>query len=295
MDISDKKLLVTGVTGTLGERAAKKFLEEGATVIGLIRDRRNASKLIGLGINPVLGDLANKDSLVDVTENIDIIVHCAAYFGDELDEAIRSNITGVENIASVAKKSDVKKFIHISTTSVYGEPEDGFIEETSPIAVDHEEVYIHTKVRSEQILNYYIGRGLDVTILRPGAICAEENSYWGDRQITRMLESNTVNWVHPDDLVPWIHADNLVEMIGLVIKSGSIGEIYNAIDGNYAEETFRVRLVSALKKKLVVPDRLIDRPIYSNSRIIELGYTPIKSFEQTISNLEKIAVSRLKG
>jgi len=52
-------------------------------------------------------------------------------------------------------------------------------------------------------------------------------------------------------------------------------------------------LVTALGKKLKVPNRLIEHPIYSNSKIKELGYQPIKTFDQTVSNLEALAVSQL--
>jgi nucleoside-diphosphate-sugar epimerase len=293
MKIAGKKILVTGITGTLGERVAKRFLKEGAEVSGLIRDNINTNKYYDLGITPILGELTNQDSLIDATKNIDIVIHCAAYLGDDLDKALSSNVTGVENIASISIKSGVKKFIHISTLSVYGEPTEGYLDETRPIVQNHEDIYIDTKAQSEKILNYYKDKGLDLIILRPGAICAEENSYWGDRQITRMLKSNIVNWVHPDDIVPWIHADNLVEMINLVVLKGVSGEVYNAIDGNYPEEEFRVKLISALGKKLEVPSRLIERPVYSNAKIKELGYIPIKTFEQTVSNLEKLAINQL--
>lgn len=293
MNIKGKNILVTGVTGTLGERAAKRLLNKGAVVKGLIRDSKDMNKFRELGIVPVLGNLTNQESMVEATTDIDVVVHCAAYLGNNSDEAWSSNVIGVENIASASVSSGVKKFIHISTLSVYGEPTEGYLDETHPIVEENAEAYIVTKTRSEQILNTYKEKGLDFTILRPGAICAEENSYWGDRQITRMLKSNVVNWVHPGDIVPWVHAENLVEMIILAIVKGGNGEAYNAIDGNYEEKEFRVKLISALGKKLKVPNRIIECPIYSNAKIKALGYTPIKTFNQTIQNLERLASSYL--
>lgn len=66
MEISGKRILVTGVTGTLGERTAMRFLKEGAEVRGLIRDEKKANKFQDLGITPVLGELTNQDSLLEV-------------------------------------------------------------------------------------------------------------------------------------------------------------------------------------------------------------------------------------
>ena len=216
-----------------------------------------------------------------------------AYLGDDWNLAKDSNITGVENLASLSLEAGVQKFIHISTLSVYGHPAEGDLDETSPIVLKHEQAYPETKAESERILERYKESGLCVTTLRPGAICAEENSYWGDRQVTRMLATDVVNWVHPDDLVPWVHTDNLVEMIYLVSLKDVCGEVYNAIDGNYPEQEFRVKLISALGKKLCVPERAIERPVYSNTKIKELGYQPVRTFEKTLANLEKLGLSQL--
>lgn len=186
----------------------------------------------------------------------------------------------------------MKKFIHLSTLSVYGEPDEEFINETTPLATNQNAAYIKTKIQSEEVLNKYRTKGLDVIILRPGAICAEENSYWGDRQVTRMLETEHVNWIHPEDRVPWIHADNLAEMIDLVLTKGKSGDVFNAIDGNFPEEKFRVRLIQALGKTLQVPNRKAERSIYSNEKILALGYRLNKTFDQTVENLVHLALSK---
>lgn len=293
MEIVGNNILITGVTGTLGEKVAKRFFSEGANVKGLIRDKKYFKKYQDIGITPIIGELTDQKSLIEALKDIDIIIHCAAYLGNDSEIAMNSNVTGVDNIAKIALKAGVKKFIHISTLSVYGEPTEGFIDETTLIVQKHREVYVNTKSQSEQILNKYIKNGLDVIILRPGAICAEENSYWGDRQINRMLKTDIVDWVHPEDIVPWIHADNLVEMILLVLSKGVSNQVYNAIDGNFPEEEFRVRLIRALGKKFKIPNRLIERPFYSNTKIKEIGYQSIKTFDQTVSNLEALAVSQL--
>lgn len=293
MEIIGKNILVTGVTGTLGEKVAIRFINEGADVKGLIRDGNYFNKYRDSGITPIIGDLNDSEILFDVLKGIDIVIHCAAYLGNDLEEAVKSNVSGVDNLAKVSLAAGIKKFIHISTLSVFGEPTEGYFDETTPIIQQHQEVYVDTKSKSEQILNSYILKGLDVIILRPGAICAEENSYWGDRQINRMLKTDIIDWVHPEDIVPWIHVDNLVEMIYLVLSKGVSNQIYNAIDGNFSEEEFRVRLITALGKNLKVPNRLKERPVYSNTKIKELGYRPIQTFEQTISNLVSLAISQL--
>ena len=289
----EARILITGVTGTLGGRVARKFLNEGASVKGLVRNGKNTHLIQGLELQTIQGDLLHKDSLYKALQDVDIVIHCAAYLGDDYEEAINANICGVENIASISLELGIKQFIHISTTSVYGEPKEGFYDETNAMVKNHDDLYIKTKVQSERILNKYKEKGLHVIILRPGAICAEENSYWGDRQIIRMLNTKKVDWVHPMDIVPWIHADNLAEMIHLVCAKGENGEIYNAIDGNFQERSFRLKLINALGKEYQVPNRQAECAVYSNEKIKSLGYKPIKTFEETMINLSNLASSKI--
>ena len=157
--------------------------------------------------------------------------------------------------------------------------------ELSPLAVDHPAPYIQTKIRSEQILNDYAARGLDVRILRPGAICAEQDSHWGDRQVRRMQEADCVTWVHPDDLVNWVHADNIAEMVVLVLTRGKAGDVFHAVDANIPETDFRMRLIEASGKPYQIPDRAAERPTYATDKIKTLGYEPVRSFDDTMDAL----------
>lgn len=284
-----KSIFVTGLTGTLGERVAKRLIKDGHRVKGLIRNPNNYKYFVQLGIVPVIGDLNSRDVLFNELKDIDTVIHCAAYLGDDLNLATESNIRGVEVLASISLEQRVKKFVHISTISVYGEPSSGYYDEMSPLAKNHQDVYIQSKVESELVLNGFIDRGLDVIILRAGSICAESNSYWGDRQIDRMRNTDVVNWVHPEDMVPFVHANNLVEMIRLVLSKNISNQTFNAIDGNYSEKNFRVKLVEELGKELIVPNREIESPIYSNDKIKQLGYKPIQSFDRTMINLINLA------
>lgn len=288
MHIENRKILITGVTGTLGGRVASKMKNEGAEVIVLIRNQSLAQKFRDEGFVPLIGDLTDSTYLSKIMKGIDYVINCAAYLGEDTELAIASNITGVKFLAHAALDNSVKKFIHISTTSVYGEPQSGHLDEDSPLAYDHPETYISTKIRSEQILSAYNDKGLPVIILRSGAICAETNSYWGDNQVKRMLSCDNVTWVHPDDSVPWVHADNLAEMIYIALLDGIDGEVYHAIDLNVDDRHSRVQLAIAAKKKIIPPNRQVEKATYTVEKIREIGYRPLKTFEQTMNNLIKL-------
>ncbi len=287
MNINGKRVLVTGVSGTVGDRIAARFVREGASVTGLIRDVNHVSLLKKLNVEPVFGDLSDKSSIGAALEDVDYVVHAAAYLGNDWDLAKATNILGVKNLAEEALSAGVERFIHVSTLSVYGEPKASQVDESNPMASDHPEPYVFTKAESERILSSAMDKGLTCVILRPGAICAEQNSHWGDKQVERMKQVDTVTWLHPEDMIPWVHAENLAEMCMISCTNpNAVNQIYHAIDGNYRESDFRLKIAQAMGKSFQIPDREPERTIYVCDKIrAELGYRPVRSFEETVSAL----------
>lgn len=285
MNLKESTILITGMTGTLGLRVARRFLEEVREVRGLYRSQEQANKHSLNGVIAVIGELGNPASLVAALQGVDLLIHCAAYLGDDPDLAEEANVTGVKHLADAATKACVKRIIHISTTSVYGEIVRGHFTEVSPLPPS-KHVYIHTKQESERLLQEYTPQS-DLIILRPGSICAEEQSYWGDRQVERMKAADLITWVHPDDVVPWIHTDNLAEMIVLAATNAQDGDIFNAIDVNLPETDFRMKLIEASGKPFKVPDRSAEQATFSNDRIKQLGYVSFRTPESTVEHLVK--------
>ncbi|WP_294745980.1 NAD(P)-dependent oxidoreductase [uncultured Exiguobacterium sp.] len=283
MNLKESTILVTGMTGTLGSRVARRFLEEAREVRGLYRSKEQADQYAFKDVHAVIGELGDPDSLLTALQGVDLLIHCAAYLGDDPDLAQEANVTGVQHLADAATKARVKRIVHISTTSVYGEVVSGHFTETSPL-LPSEHVYIHTKQESERLLQENTPDS-DLIILRPGSICAEKQSYWGDRQVERMKEADVITWVHPDDVVPWVHTDNLVEMIVIVAKNAHNGDIFNAIDANLPETDFRLKLITASDKPYQTPKRSAECATFSNEPIKRLGYVPLRTPHETIEKL----------
>ena len=285
MNLNESTILVTGMTGTLGSRVARRFLKEAREVRGLYRSQDQANQDSPNDVIPIIGELGNPDSLLAALQGVDLLIHCAAYLGDDADLAHEANVTGVIHLADAATNARVKRIIHISTTSVYGEVVRGHFTEASPLPAS-KHVYIDTKQASERLLQEYTPQS-DLIILRPGSICAEEQSYWGDRQVERMKAADVITWVHPEDVVPWIHADNLAEMIVLAATNAQDGDIFNAIDANLPEAEFRMKLIAASGKPFQAPDRSAEQATFSNERIKQLGYIPLRTPQETIKYLNQ--------
>ena len=134
----DKKILITGGTGTIGHHLVKRLLIDNPKVIRIFsRDefkqfemaqefQEDASRLRFL-----IGDVRDQQRLVRAMEEIDYVFHCAAMKhvpACEYNpfEAVQTNVMGTQNVIQSALESGVKKVIFLSTdkaiapTNTYG-------------------------------------------------------------------------------------------------------------------------------------------------------------------------------
>jgi FlaA1/EpsC-like NDP-sugar epimerase len=124
--IKDKKILVTGGTGSIGRVLVKELLKYDPKVIRILS--RDATKQINfqseLGSNKVrflVGDIKDADRLLMACEDVDFIFHAAAFKyvpqGEYNPfEVIQTNILGTQNLISAALKTpSVTHFVMIST------------------------------------------------------------------------------------------------------------------------------------------------------------------------------------
>jgi uncharacterized protein YbjT (DUF2867 family) len=68
------KLLITGATGKVGSRLAKRLAMRGDRVRALVRDPARADLP---GIELAIGDLLDEASLAAAVRGVDAVVHCA--------------------------------------------------------------------------------------------------------------------------------------------------------------------------------------------------------------------------
>ena len=123
----NKRVLVTGGTGTIGSALVKKILRFTPKIIRVFDNDENALynlanelKQDELRLRYLLGDVRDKDRLNLAMEDIDVVYHAAALKHVPLCEynpfeAVETNIIGTQNAIEAARANCVKKFVFIST------------------------------------------------------------------------------------------------------------------------------------------------------------------------------------
>lgn len=115
--------------GYLGRRVASRWVAAGDQVVALTRSETNAATLRTLGISPLIGDVTDATTLQSLPE-CDTVLHAVGF--DRAASATKREVY-VDGLASVLRRMADRcgRFIHISSTSVYGQCNGEWVDEES--------------------------------------------------------------------------------------------------------------------------------------------------------------------
>lgn len=167
-----KSFLITGGAGCLGINLTRFLLAKGQRVRSLdvadldyadLRDR----------IQVVRGDIRDPTPVEAAMREIQIVVHTAAALPlYKPHEIFSTDVEGARNLLEAAHSHRVERFIHISSSAVYGIPDH------HPL-LEHDRLhgvgpYGQAKVQAEGLCEEYRAKGMCVPILRPKSFLGPE-------------------------------------------------------------------------------------------------------------------------
>jgi nucleoside-diphosphate-sugar epimerase len=162
--------LITGGAGFLGINLTRYLLARGHTVTSLDIapfDYPERSR-----ITEVQGDIRDRAAVDRAMRGAQIVVHTAAALPLYTPEDIRTtDIDGTRNVIESAYAHGVERFIHISSTAVYGIPDHHPIYETDRL--EGVGPYGVAKIEAENICIAYRDR-MCVTVIRPKSFIGPE-------------------------------------------------------------------------------------------------------------------------
>lgn len=130
LDLSEKSILITGGTGSLGKALTKHVLSKYPEVRRLIIFSRDEQKQFQMAqefpsqnfpqIRYFIGDVRDKERLVRAFQGVDYVIHAAAMKHVHIaeynpDECIKTNIGGAENVVDACFKTKVQRVVALST------------------------------------------------------------------------------------------------------------------------------------------------------------------------------------
>jgi NAD dependent epimerase/dehydratase len=198
MNLQGKRVLVTGADGFIGSHLVENLLCAGAHVRALAQ--YNSFNFWGWlediptlnQIEVVTGDIRDSHFCLSLLKNIDVVFHLAAlipipYSYRAPDSYIDTNVRGTLNLCQAALSNGVERFIHTSTSEVYGTAQYVPIDEKHPL--HGQSPYSASKIGADAIAtSFYCSFQLPVVIARPF------NTY-GPRQSARAVIPTVVSQI----------------------------------------------------------------------------------------------------
>jgi nucleoside-diphosphate-sugar epimerase len=168
----NERCLITGASGFIGGRLARRLAHEGYPVRCLVRASSDTAPLHELGVELTVGELEDADSLARAVDGCSYVLHCAALVSDwaTTAEIARVNVDGTRNLLDACRDASVRRFVHLSTTDVYGYPDGAEIDE-SYTPTRFANWYAQTKLEAEAEVRHAQQAGaLQCVILRPATV-----------------------------------------------------------------------------------------------------------------------------
>jgi ornithine--oxo-acid transaminase len=165
--------LVTGASGFIGGHVAERLVQAGYQVRCLVRATSDTALVDSLGVELAVGDLSDAASLAAAMEGCRYVIHCAAQVTDwgTVQELVQVNVKGTTNLLEAAAQASVDRFVHVSTTDIYGYPDAAGVDEDHPPPATFENWYAETKRAAEaEVRRFERERALPVVILRPATV-----------------------------------------------------------------------------------------------------------------------------
>jgi nucleoside-diphosphate-sugar epimerase len=225
--------LITGASGFIGGRLAARMAAEGRAVRCLVRPSSDTSALDALSIPIVRGDLADPASLVAAAAGCRAIVHCAALVTDwaTVAEIKAANVAGTRNMLAAAATSGTARFVHISTTDVYGHPgARNLPESTQPRGFSN--WYSQSKVEAEREVARAAAARVQTVVLRPATVYGP-GSAEVIGEIARAIRGGHMLLIGGGRAVAGLcYVENLIDAILLALEvPAAAGGVFNVTDG----------------------------------------------------------------
>ena len=170
--MTQQTVLVTGGAGFLGINLLRYLAARGYELVSLdfadftyadMRDR----------VTIVKGDIRDKRAVEEAMQDVDIVVHTAAALPLYSEEDIHTtDVEGTRVLLEAAQRHNVKRFVHISSTAVYGIPDHHPLYENDRL--EGVGAYGQAKIQAEMVCLEFRGKGMVVPIIRPKSFIGPE-------------------------------------------------------------------------------------------------------------------------
>jgi len=219
------------------------------------------NKLSGLEV--MEGDVEIQETLTNLMEDVELVVHCAAVVSlNNRDQALvnRVNVEGTRNVVNACLQGNVPALLHMSSVAAIGHGDSsGIFNEDTPWT-EATGFYAQSKYDAELEVHRGIAEGLRAVIVNPSVVLAPDDHGKSSGRLVRYAKSGT--WFHTDGKVNLVDVRDVAEAVvhltaqnrwvngeRFILSAGSLS--WKNFLGGMAERCGRRRPFFSLAKPLV--------------------------------------------
>jgi UDP-glucose 4-epimerase len=290
------KILITGINGFIGRSIVEGISQiDGYDIVGVGQKEKYTGNEI---IDYIKSDIS-KDSFVQaiksLVKNCDIIIHAAAVIDkDNFNKSILSvNCIGTHKILELAKLTNCKKIIYISSVPVIGIPIQQPITEEHP--TNPQTLYHASKLFGENTLLLGNNLGIDTVVLR---ITAPIGRSMPDNRVLKafilscLTDKDLILYGNGTRLQNYIDVRDISDIIIKVLGSKVRGVFNIAGDKVYTNLEVANLCISITKAKskiifngMIDPEEDFNWDVSIQKAYKELKYIPTYSLRQSIEDI----------
>ena len=298
------KVLVTGGLGFIGRHLVDALLSLDKRVVIMDNFSTVLNRAVPLGATLVQADVQDHKQITKAAEGADLIFHLAANASGTISVNdpqfdFETNTIGTYNTLEAACSTGAKKFIYVSSASVYGRPQQFPIDEQHPTRPFVP--YGISKLAGESCcLAFFDTYGLPVIIARPFCVYGlGENPKLALVEISRYLRwhlnQRPIQIVGDMDLKTrdFVHVSDVVAGLLLITDKADEGEIFNLGSGEEVSMRELADVIASVTDRATIINEISDvtedtyRLVADISKIKSLGYVPRVPLVEGIKQLAK--------
>lgn len=305
----ERKVLVTGGAGYVGAMLVPKLLARGFSVRVLdtyYYGREPLERLRGAaGFEEIEADIRDRSAVERAVEGCDSVIHLACISNDpsfELDPDLGKSINydAFEPLVASSKRAGVKRFLYVSSSSVYGVSESPEVREDHPLLPLTD--YSKYKALCEPIALGYNSKDFEMVVLRPATVCGYSTRMRFDLSVN-ILTNHAINnkkilVFGGSQMRPNIHIDDITDLYVDLLDERSeriAGKTFNAGFQNRSitdiAEIVRTVVqqempeVGTIAVETQATDDLRSYRVNSDKIAAELGFKPRHTIEDAVRDL----------
>jgi len=223
-------VLITGGNGFVGRHVVSALQDRGDRVRVLALPGEDASWLRQRGVAVYHGDVRMPGSLAEPVRGADAVLHMAAMMDvwRPIGDYRAVNVTGTENIGRAALAAGVRRFVHISSSSVYGVALGRPADEGFPLA-PFPDPYPITKAEGDRVVQRMIAEEqLPAVIIRPDQIFGPGDHLHFGQMADRLRSGRGIVVGSGDNAMPFVYVTDIVRGLLLALDHDrAVGQAYN--------------------------------------------------------------------